>query len=529
MNAYKDTLNGNKKPGNHQIEALIFDLDGVITQTRKTHKKAWKATFDNFFAEPGTGLLSQQAMSEEDYQDYVDGKPRYVGVQSFLESRSIKLPLGNPDDEPGYETICAVGNLKNKLFNELLESEGVEIYNDAIAKLRDWKKQGIKTAIVSSSKNCQKIIIAAGIEDLFNTRVDGMVSVEIGLKGKPDPDIFTEAARRLNARPENSVVFEDAIAGVQAGQKGYFGLVVGVNRFNNKQALLDNGADITIDNFSELDFSDPEIQEEYFSRQGKPIFPGNEDVFKLLREKRPAIFLDYDGTLSPIVPRPEDAIIPDEMKQTLQQLAGMFTVAIVTGRDKDDVENLVGLNELVYAGSHGYIISGPNGLFMEHEDSKNIIPKLDEIEDEIKKELTERTEGTQLDRKRYAIGIHYRNARKEDEAVVHEIANAMINKYKGFKIGAGKKILEIKPDLDWHKGKAVDWILKALKLSGQKDIIPLFIGDDMTDEDAFKTLQDKGIGILVGGHGKKTAATYALKNVFQVNEFFKKLIEIYRN
>jgi trehalose 6-phosphate phosphatase len=315
---------------------------------------------------------------------------------------------------------------------------------------------------------------------------------------------------------------------VQAGQKGYFGLVVGVNRFNNKQALLDNGADITIDTFDELDLIDEDIQEEYFSRQGDPIFPGNNEVFDVLAQKKPAIFLDYDGTLSPIVPRPEDAIISNEMKETLQQLASLFTVAIVTGRDKEDVENLVGLDELVYAGSHGYIISGPNGLFMEHADSKKIIPKLDEIEKELKKELNERTKGTQLDRKRYAIGVHFRNARPEDEPVVHEIVNKMISRHKGFKTGEGKKILEIKPDLDWHKGKAVEWILKALKLSDRNNIMPVFIGDDITDEDAFKTLQDEGIGILVGGHGQQTAAKYALKNVFQVREFFERLIGMYR-
>lgn len=528
MNDYKEANpTDKKKPDKPKIESLIFDLDGVITQTRKTHKKAWKEAFDKFFIqrEPESGR--QESMTEDDYQQYVDGKPRYDGVGSFLESRSIKLPLGNPDDEPGVDTICAVGNLKNKLFNEIVEEEGVELYQDAIARLRDWKKQGIKTAIVSSSKNCKKIIEVAGIADLFDTRVDGLVSAEIGLKGKPDPDIFTEAARRLGVRPENSVVFEDAISGVQAGQKGFFGLVVGVNRFNNKQALLNNGADITIDNFSDLDLSDVVLQEEYFSRQGDPIFPNNNEVFDVLAHKKPAIFLDYDGTLSPIVPRPEDAIISNEMKETLQQLASLFTVAIVTGRDKEDVENLVGLDELVYAGSHGYIISGPNGLFMEHEDSKKIIPKLDEIEKELKKELNERTKGTQLDRKRYAIGVHFRNARPEDEPVVHEIVDKMISRHKGFKTGAGKKILEIKPDLDWHKGKAVEWILKALKLSDRNNIMPVFIGDDITDEDAFETIQENGIGILVGGHGQQTAAKYALKNVFQVREFFERLIGMY--
>lgn len=519
------TSKENDKKHELPVDAVIFDLDGVITQTRKTHKKAWKVMFDRFFEKHHP---EQDPMSENDYQEYIDGKPRYQGVKSFLMSRKIELPFGFQEDDPGFDTVCALGNIKNELFNEILEKDGVDVYNDALEKLKEWKQKGIKTAIVSSSKNCKKIIEVAGIDDLFDARVDGVVSDEIGLKGKPDPDIFAEAARRLKARPENSIVFEDATSGVKAGQKGYFGLVVGVSRFNNKEALLENGADITIDDFSELDLNDVELVEEYFSRQGKPIFPGNEEIFETLKTKKPAIFLDYDGTLTPIVPRPEDAVISDEMKKTLKELAKIFTVAIVTGRDKEDVENLVGLDELIYAGSHGYIITGPNGLFMEHPDSKKIIPKLDEIEKEIEDVLKERTEGTQVDRKRYAIGIHYRNARPEDEEIVLDLVEEMLKKYPGHKKGEGKKIVEIKPNIDWHKGKAVDWILDALELSGKDDIIPMFIGDDITDEDGFQEIKDKGIGILVGGHGQKTAAKYALKNVFQVKEFFNRLISIYK-
>ena len=509
------------------IDALIFDLDGVLTQTRKTHKKAWKEMFNHFFEKQKDSYGKQSSMTENDYQQYIDGKPRYQGVESFLNSREIELPWGDTDDPPGMETICALGNMKNKLFNEVLEREGAEVYEDAVEKLKNWRQQGMKTAVVSSSKNCKKIIEVAGIDDMFDTRVDGLVSEEIGLKGKPDPDIFTEAARRLNARPENSVVFEDAISGVQAGQNGYFGLVVGVNRFNNKEALLENGADITIDNFNELDLTDEELVEEYFSRQGVSIFPDNKKIFELLSHKKPVIFLDYDGTLTPIVQRPEDAVLSEKMKDTLKQLAKTFTVAIVTGRDKEDVENLVGLDELIYAGSHGFIISGPDGLSMEHPDSKKIIPKLDEIEEQVRDLLEENTEGTQLDRKRYAIGIHYRNARQEDEKTVYDIVNKILEKHPGHKKGEGKKIVEIKPDIDWHKGKAVEWILDALKLPGKEDLMPIFIGDDITDEDAFKALKNKGLGIMVGSHGQNTHATYSLKNVFQVREFFNKLIELY--
>ncbi|MFO7978383.1 MAG: trehalose-phosphatase [Bacteroidales bacterium] len=335
------------------------------------------------------------------------------------------------------------------------------------------------------------------------------------------------AAERLGARAENSVVFEDAISGVQAGQRGYFGLVVGVNRFDNRQALLDQGADITIDTFDELDLDDETLLEEYFSRQGTPIFPERSDIFKVLSQRKPVIFLDYDGTLSPIVPRPEDAVLSEYMKDLLRHLAKLFTVAVVTGRDKQDVEQRVGLSEMIYAGSHGYIITGPDGLFMEHPDSKRIIPRLDEIEKEVETLLNEKTSGTQLDRKRYAIGIHYRNAAPGDEQKVLEIARQMVEKHQGFKMGEGKKIVEIKPDLDWDKGKAVNWIMEALELDQRQDLIPMYIGDDITDEDAFKALQGHGIGILVGGHGQKTAARYALKNVFQVKEFFARLIRLY--
>jgi trehalose 6-phosphate phosphatase len=506
-----------------EIDALIFDLDGVITQTRKTHKKAWKEMFDLFFEKQKSG---QKSMSEEDYQQFIDGKPRYQGVKSFLLSREIELPFGSPDDDPGFDTICALGNIKNNLFNEILDRDGVDVYQDAVEWLKEWKGKGIKTAIVSSSKNCKKIIETAGIEHLFNVRVDGLLSEEIGLHGKPDPDIFVEAAKRLDARPGYSVVFEDAISGVQAGQRGYFGLVVGVNRFNNDDALLENGADIVVDNFSQLDLSDQKFSEEYFSFQGTPVFPDNiEKMLQNFQKKKPAIFLDYDGTLTPIVPRPEDAVISDEMKNILKKVAEKFTVAIVTGRDKEDVENLVGLDELIYAGSHGYIITGPDGLFMEHPDSDKILPKLDEIEKVVHEKLKKKTEGTQVDRKRYAIGLHFRNARPEDEKVVYEIVDEILEKYPGHKKGEGKKIVEIKPDIDWHKGKAVEWIMDALELSDRDDVMPVFIGDDITDEDAFKALRGKGIGILVGGHGQKTAADYALKNVFQVREFFGKLLD----
>ena len=257
----------------------------------------------------------------------------------------------------------------------------------------------------------------------------------------------------------------------------------------------------------------------------KPVFGGNSDFFELLRDKKPALFLDYDGTLTPIVSRPEQAIISHEMKDLLAELSKMYTVAVVTGRDMDDVKNLVGLDNLVYAGSHGFRISGPNGLYQEHEKTSVLLPELSIIEKELM-DLQKKYKGVQIDRKRYAIGVHYRNAKEEEiDDILADFEKVLANN-PGYKKGTGKKIVEIKPDLDWHKGKAVMWILEKLGLSDDNSVLPIYIGDDDTDEDAFAAFQEsgKGIGIMVEHNGNPTQASYTLKDVDEVGKLFKKLL-----
>lgn len=504
-----------------EIDAIIFDLDGVITRTRNTHMNAWKYLFDGFLKSRG----SSDEMDELDYLDYIDGKPRYKGVESFLESRDIELPYGSEDDPPGMDTVCALGNKKNEKFQQLVQTEGVETYADAVDCLKACRSKGIRMAIVSSSKNCKTIIDQVGLSRYFDTRVDGAISEERGLAGKPEPDIFLEAARELDARPERCIIFEDAISGVEAGQRGFFGLVVGVARFNNEETLRAHGADITVEDFDELELFDDEEIAGYF-RPSKPmVFSEESTALDLLKEKKPAFFLDYDGTLTPIVQRPEDAKISEEMRDTLKELAKRYTVAVVTGRDKEDVRGFIRLDELIYSGSHGYVTEGPDDLYMEHEQSKEIISKLDKVEKDLHSLLDGQTEGVQVDRKRYAIALHYRNAREDDVPFVYKVVDKMLENYEGLKTGEGKMVVEIKPDIDWHKGKAVLWIYEALGLDKNDEVIPVYIGDDVTDEDAFKAIKDFGLGILVENRGQETEASYSLKNVFQVRAFFQKLIE----
>ena len=239
---------------NLKFKAVVFDMDGVITKTALTHAAAWKKMFDEY-------LLKREREHNEpfvefthaaDYLPYVDGKPRYKGVQSFLESRNISIPFGDPSDAPGTETICGLGNRKNFAFNEVLELEGVEVYPSTVALLHALKAAGIKLGVASSSKNCKPVLERVNLLDIFDTRVDGVVSAELGLHGKPEPDIFTTACDFFGVKYTEAIVVEDAVSGVQAGKKGNFGLTLGIARENNRRELEENGADFVIEDLDEI-------------------------------------------------------------------------------------------------------------------------------------------------------------------------------------------------------------------------------------------------------------------------------------
>jgi beta-phosphoglucomutase family hydrolase len=236
------------------FDAVIFDMDGVITRTAAVHSLAWKKMFDEYlryrenkFHEP-----FHEFTHAGDYLSFVDGRPRYKGVDAFLKSRGINLPFGKPEDEPKQETVCGLGNRKNEFFNQVLEEEGVGIYDSTVKLIKELLGRGVKVGVATSSRNCGPILEKAGIAGLFETRVDGVVSAGLGLKGKPEPDIFTAASDNLGVKPHRAIVVEDAVSGVQAGRKGNFGLVIGVARENNAQELRTNGADIVVTDLSEL-------------------------------------------------------------------------------------------------------------------------------------------------------------------------------------------------------------------------------------------------------------------------------------
>ncbi|MBN9130256.1 MAG: beta-phosphoglucomutase family hydrolase [Paenarthrobacter ureafaciens] len=228
--------------------ALLFDLDGVLTPTAVVHEQAWQELFDGYLAEAG----HPDGYRESDYFDHIDGKPRFDGVRDFLTSRGITLPEGPADDAPTNETVQGLGNRKNAIFNQIVDTRGVEPYPGSVKFINAALELGLKVAVVSSSRNAPAVLKAAGLDHHFEVVVDGQVAAGVGLPGKPDPATFTYAASLLGVPTEECIVVEDAVSGVQAGKAGNFMSVIGVDRGAGRQTLLDAGATLVVDDLDDL-------------------------------------------------------------------------------------------------------------------------------------------------------------------------------------------------------------------------------------------------------------------------------------
>jgi beta-phosphoglucomutase family hydrolase len=236
------------------ISACLFDLDGVLTQTSRVHAKAWKQMFDAFLKAHAarTGAPFQPFDEVNDYELYVDGKPRQDGVRSFLAARHIEVPEGAPEDPPEAETVYGLGNRKDHIFLSLIHTEGVAVYKGSVRYVHAARSALLKLAVVSSSKNCTEVLRAAKLDGLFDAQVDGNVAEAKGLQGKPKPDTYLEAARMLSVAPAAAAVFEDALAGVEAGRAGGFGIVIGVDRAGHAEALREHGATVVVADLADL-------------------------------------------------------------------------------------------------------------------------------------------------------------------------------------------------------------------------------------------------------------------------------------
>jgi len=499
-------------------DAVLFDLDGVVTRTAELHAAAWKQLFDEFLHSRGEGAAPFD--TDEDYRKYVDGKPRYEGAKSFLESRGFDLPFGDAEDRPDQETVCGLGNRKNQIFRERLETDGPGIFETSVTFAERLKRRGFRTAVVSSSKNGSLVLEAANLTGLFDVVVDGVDAVTLDLPGKPQPDTFLEAARRLDVSPARAVVLEDAISGVEAGRRGGFGLVVGIDRSDNDEtagdALQRAGANGVVRDLSELEVV-VHIDDLPMALDSLP------HLRELVEDREPVVFLDYDGTLTPIVSHPEDAVLSQKMRDVLEELARHITVAVVSGRGLSDVQTLVGVGDVYYAGSHGFEISGPNGIAMDHAEALEKTPSLRQAAKEISEKLSD-VAGVFVETKRFSVAVHYRNVQKQDVPRVEEAVDRAVEHLPGIRKTYGKKVLDLRPDVEWDKGRALRWLLSRFDLD-PSEVVPIYIGDDLTDEDAFATLETDGIGIFVGEGDRRTAAHFRAADPDEVRTLLNNLTE----
>ncbi|ALP53928.1 hypothetical protein Tel_12725 [Candidatus Tenderia electrophaga] len=502
----------------NRFDAAVFDLDGIITRTADLHAAAWKAMFDDYLKQRSGPGQFRPFDRHGDYRRYVDGKPRYEGVRSFLESRAIELPDGRPEDGPDQETIYGLGQRKNRLFLDLLRHQGVEVYSSTLQFIRRLRQAGLGIAVVSSSRNCAAVLEAADVADLFDARVDGRDLQRDALAGKPAPDMFREAARRLAIAPHRCLGIEDATAGVAAAHAAGYAHVIGVDRAGQAKDLREHGADTVVEDLGEVvlcaDHSD----------KPHPALPSALDSLDRIvpdADGDVALFLDFDGTLTPIVSQPDQAALSTTMRTTLQHLAGLCELAVISGRDLADVRRRMGIEGIWYAGSHGFELTGPGGQHDEYQEGGAYLPKLDQAQRQLNDQIGD-IQGCLVERKRFAIAVHYRQV-DNDDAVneIKQTVKQIHSAVEGLRLSTGKMILELRPDIDWDKGKALHWLMQMMDLDPAR-FRPIYLGDDVTDEDAFREIKGEGVGILVAPADQPTRARYRLADVDAVQTFLQR-------
>jgi trehalose 6-phosphate phosphatase len=520
-----------------RISAVIFDIDGVVTDTARIHAAAWKDVFDVLLSEiMGDSAGPPPEFTLEDYRRHVDGKSREDGVRDFLAARGLQLPDGDaagepygepcgepcgkphgkPHDAAGARTVRDIGSAKDERFQARLARNGATPYADACRLIARLHAAGIRTASISASRNAEAVLAAAGVRELFEVLIDGVHARERGLEGKPAPDVFIAAAADLGLDPAHVAVIEDAVAGITAAERGQFGCVIGIARNGDAGALRKAGAHQVVHSLDEVAVAGA-------TRDRDTLPDAMTEIDRLLPRGDPRplrVFLDYDGTLTPIVSRPEDASLAATMRNRLKQVAERQMLAIVSGRGLDDLRGRIGLDGVVYAGSHGFEILHPDGTYDEHDAARAALPALESLAAHLEGEIG-KLEGVQLERKRFGLAVHYRRARGDDVRLVEQAVADAHQRFGMLHVKAGKKVFEFVPGVDWHKGKALHWILE--RMGADASALVLYLGDDVTDEDAFRAVEGVGVAIAVGDGPPQTAAHWRLADVDAVGRFLDRL------
>lgn len=502
--------------GSGRLAAVLFDVDGVVTPTARAHAAAWKQLFDTFLADwTARSGSPQPPFRDEDYRRYIDGKPRRDGVRSFLAARGISLPEGEDGDAPDALTVRALATRKNSLFLDWLSRNGISPYPGTVALIAALRAAGIRCATFSSSRNAARVLESAGVSPMFDVLLDGTDLARLGLPGKPDPALLLATARELGAATESTAIVEDAIAGIEAGVRGRFVQVIGVARDGDINPLLEAGAHLVVGDLAELRL-DPANGFVIKTLDGLPSLRTDPALLRQrIGQRRMVVFLDYDGTLTPIVEQHDRAYLGADMRAAVERLARHCPVVVMSGRDLARIRELVDLDSVWYAGSHGFQITGPGASEAEHEIGADFLPSLDLAQKALETALAN-VAGHAIERKKFSIAVHYRRVREAAIAEVRETVDRVLAAHPDLRLGHGKRVFELRPDIDWGKGQAMLWLLKRLGMD-DPGVLPIFVGDDITDEDAFRTLSGRGLGIVVRYDGtRRTAADCAVTDTAEV-------------
>lgn len=488
------------------LDAALLDLDGVLTNTADHHAEAWKSVFDELLEARGGGTFTPFDIAT-DYPRFVDGRLRQDGAYAFLASRGIELPFGAPSDQPGAPTIWGLGNRKNQLFREIVRCRGVQVYRDARRFVEKLTAAGIATAIVSASKNCGLILERAQLVSLFDAVIDGNEAQRLNLRGKPHPDTFLAAARELDVEPRYCAVIEDASSGIEAARKGGFGLVIGVERQERTRALRSARADAVVADLTQIEV-----------RALPSALSEVDAIFHHLVTRPHAVFLDYDGTLTPIAPRPEMATLSASVRVLLAELNKICPVGIVSGRQLAEIEALVGL-DIAYAASHGLEIKVGHGEAATPCEAQQVVPAIRSIAGKMRQRLAA-VSGVLIEEKPYSVAVHYRLVPEAQQSLIATEVERALAAHSCVRLLRGKKVFEFRPDIEWDKGQAV---LALAKYVGASKAGILYIGDDVTDEDVFRLLRHEGIGIVVAQVPRRSTAAYTILDTTQVAHFLSLL------
>ncbi|MDY6997531.1 MAG: trehalose-phosphatase, partial [Actinomycetota bacterium] len=469
-------------------DAVIFDVEGVVADTAALHTAAWKATLDDHLGRSrGAEGRGADGFTDADYQKFLAGRPEAEGIAEFLAAHGITLPA-EPSRDGHDDTVAALVARARQLCAEMLTEHGVRVFESTVEFAHRLREAGIATAVYASQCDCARILDAAGLTELFDVRVDAPAGHD-GSAAESYPGVLREAVARLGVQPRRCVVIADAEAGMRAARDGGFGLVIGVDRFGHAGELRRCGADTVVGDVVSLTVRDTHRRISELA----DALESYSDIAPLAETRRPVVLLDFDGTLSEIVNDPDAATLLPGAEAMLRELAAHCPVAVISGRSLADIRARVAVPGLWYAGSHGFELVAPDGARHQNEAGAAAVEVLGSAVTELRDRLAG-IDGVLIEDKRFSVAVHYRNV--ADERVDEVIAAVrVIGQRANLPVTGGRMVIELRPDVDWDKGRTVDWILD--RIDGEELMLPIYIGDDLTDEDGFDAIRNKGIGVAV--------------------------------